>query len=322
MPLSTGEPQQGELLPCNDNDWIQGLVGSNDALFTASPMFATPGLHFATICRASHILGRVLRHKGDHLLSFPDRLSEAFQLHRTLLALEASITCQAMPDELRTCDLPRAFICSARFILYEMYACNERYESYKLGQETDMQKICLESLSTVTLTVAQIAQRLKEDWDMGVKGHSPLLAHCMYQALGECAWLVREEPSQQMKFAFITIADALRCMSQQWAICGKSHRQRGRKMVLTLARRILEALRKLRGHDHREMIINLPVSQSTSARTCVNPADQYHAQTIPVYRTRSHTSSTGLQVKTELQSCFLTQSATEGNPTSTPSYFG
>lgn len=226
LPLSTCEPLQGELLPCNDNDWNQGLVGSNEPLCSASPLFATPGVHFATTCRASHILGRVLRHKDDHLLEFPDRLSEAFQLHRTLLALEAAFNYEATPDQVKECDLPRAFVCSARFILYEIYACNERYGSYKLGRETDIQKISVEGLSTVTLTVAQIARRLKEDWDMGLTGHAPMLAHCLYQALGECAWFVREDPSQQMKYAFSNIADALKCMSKQWAVCGESCRQR------------------------------------------------------------------------------------------------
>jgi hypothetical protein len=79
----------------------------------------------------------------------------------------------------------------------------------------------MEGLSAVTFTVAQISQRVKEDWDMGVRGHAPMLAHCMYQALGECAWFVREDPSPQMKDAFDTIAGALKCISQQWRVCGK-----------------------------------------------------------------------------------------------------
>ncbi|KAJ9614549.1 hypothetical protein H2200_002686 [Cladophialophora chaetospira] len=219
VPLFTSEPLQGELLPCNDNDWNQGLVGSNDALFTASTSFVASGIHFATMCRAAHILGRVLRHKSDQLLDFPDRLSEAFQLHRALLALETSFTYVPNPEEVKTCDLPRAFVCSARIILYEIYACNERYDSYKLGQETDMQKISLEGLASVTLTVAQIAHRYKQDWALGVTGHAPMLAHCLYQALGECAWFVREDPSPQMTYAFDTISDALKCLSKQWRVC-------------------------------------------------------------------------------------------------------
>ncbi|KIW62439.1 hypothetical protein PV04_10612 [Phialophora macrospora] len=220
VPLATCEPRQGELLPCNDNDWSQGLVGSNDPLFTASPLFATPGLQFATVCRASHILGRVLRHRADHVLEFPDKLAEAFQLHRVLQSLEMSFIREGAPrDEIRTCDLPRALVCSARFILYNIYACNERYSGYKLGGESDMQKVSVDGLSTVALTVAQMAQRFKEDWEMGVRGHAPMLAHCMYQALGECAWFVREDPSPRMQYAFDTIANALKCMAHQWRVC-------------------------------------------------------------------------------------------------------
>lgn len=103
-----------------------------------------------------------------------------------------------------------------------MYACNyERYGSYKLGQETDMQKISLAGLSSAALTVAQIAQHYKQDWDMGKRGHAPIFAHCLYLALGECAWFVREDPSPQMKHAFDTVVDALKCMAQQWRVCGK-----------------------------------------------------------------------------------------------------
>ena len=84
-----------------------------------------------------------------------------------------------------------------------------------------MQKIVMEGLSSVTITVAQVAHRCKESWDIGERGHGPLMAHCMYQALRECAWFIREEPSLPLKDAFDTIVGALRCMSQQWRVCGK-----------------------------------------------------------------------------------------------------
>lgn len=221
VPLSTCEPLPGELLPCNDKDWDQGLVGSNDPLFTPSPAFAVPGIHFATMCRASHMLGRVLRHKDDQVLDFPDKLSEAFQLHRALLALETSFTCEAHPDELRTCDMPRAIVCTARSILYNIYACNERYHAYKLEHETDMQKISLEGLSSITLTVAQIAQRMKGDCAMGYTGHAPMFGQCFYQALSEAAWFVRENNSAEMKYAFDVIVDAMRYLAESWRVCGK-----------------------------------------------------------------------------------------------------
>jgi hypothetical protein len=221
VPLAACEPRQGELLPCNDNDWYQGLVGSNDPLLTASPSFTTPGIHFANVCRASHMLGRVLRHKADHILEFPDKLAESFQLHRALQSLEMCFTSEATHDNIRTCDLPRAFVCSARLILYNIYACNEGYSGYKVGRETDMRQISLDGLSTVALTAAQMAQRYIEDWEMGVRGYAPMLAHCMYQALGECAWFVREDPSPQMQYAFDTIANALKCMAHQWRVCGE-----------------------------------------------------------------------------------------------------
>jgi hypothetical protein len=79
----------------------------------------------------------------------------------------------------------------------------------------------VEGLSSVSLTVAQMAQRFKQDWDMNLRGHAPMLAHCVYQALGECAWFVREDPSPQMKYAFDTLADAMKAMSTRWRVCGE-----------------------------------------------------------------------------------------------------
>ena len=56
---------------------------------------------------------------------------------------------------------------------------------------------------------------------MGLKGHAPMLAHVLYQALTKCVWFVREDPCPEKKFAFGTIVDALKCFFERWRACGK-----------------------------------------------------------------------------------------------------
>lgn len=219
--MASPEPVQSDLLPCDDVDWDQGLIGSNDPLFASTPGATNSGGSFATVCRAAHILGRVTRHRDDQILEFSYRLSEAVQLNRALLALDSTLRDSMVENALGQCDLSRALCYSARLMLYNIYACNDRYGDYRLSQETDMQKISIEGLTTVTLAVSRMAQRLKDAMAMNMGAINPLMTHCLYQALGECAWFVREDRSSEMRSAMDTIVDTLKSLRERWRVCGE-----------------------------------------------------------------------------------------------------
>jgi hypothetical protein len=123
--LATCEPLQSELLPCDDFSWNQGLIGTNLPLFASPPTTSYPHGQFATVCRAAHVLSRVMRHKHDQILEFPDRLSEAIQLNRALVSLDSSFADGPTANGLRQCDLSRVICYSARLILYNIYASND-----------------------------------------------------------------------------------------------------------------------------------------------------------------------------------------------------
>lgn len=106
-------------------------------------------------------------------------------------------------------------------ILYDMCARDERCADFRTGEATELQQIAIEGLWTVTLIVAKVAQRIKDDFAVGIKHHGPIPTHCLHQALREAARLVREDAGTEMKQALETITDALKCMSQRWRVCGK-----------------------------------------------------------------------------------------------------
>ena len=220
--MATSEPLQSDLLPCDDESWELGEIGTNEPLFASNPAASARGSQFASICRGSHILGRVLRHRDDRTLDLSFRISEAAQLNKALLALETSF------EEALTTDasiVPRALCYNARFTLYNLYACNEtcntRYGDVRLGQETDMQQSSLQGLKEVTIAVYKLAQELQHAIASDIESVSPLVVHCIFQALGECAWYVREDGDENMRSILDTLMDVLEKLRKRWKVCGE-----------------------------------------------------------------------------------------------------
>jgi hypothetical protein len=162
VPLMTAEPMRGDLLPSNDKTWELGRVDVNLHVFNAtSEQGGVDGCGRAG--QAAQILGRVLRHKNEqHDLEWSFRLEEAMQLHRTLLALDSVLQQTVVEDEPHYTDGAIAICSSARFILYDMYACNEKYDSaFPTGQEAAMQKIAIDGLMQTTRRVYQLAVHIR-----------------------------------------------------------------------------------------------------------------------------------------------------------------
>lgn len=151
-------------------------------------------------------------------LSF--QLSEAAQLHRALFALEASFDLAPVPD---LSIVPRALVYTARMVLYNIYACNDacnlRYGDIRMGEETDIQRISQDGLREVTDSVYTLALELQHAIATDIDAVSPLVAHCIFQALGECAWYVREGDDSEMSTALDTMMDVLETLNKRWKIC-------------------------------------------------------------------------------------------------------
>ncbi|KAF5572774.1 Zn(II)Cys6 transcriptional activator [Fusarium pseudoanthophilum] len=149
--MAAPDPSTNDLLPCNDNDWTNGRIGFNEALFTRN--FHSPSSvgQFARVCQAVHMFGKVLRHiKAREKDTDPVELTaEALQLHIVLVALDQGIINNDFDIMTAHRSLHSALsLCSlARLLLYNEYACNEpsfNTTRERLATEVEMQQISLD----------------------------------------------------------------------------------------------------------------------------------------------------------------------------------
>ncbi|KAF5617843.1 Zn(II)2Cys6 transcription factor [Fusarium sp. NRRL 25303] len=225
-------PNTNDLLPCNDDDWTNGRIGFNEALFTRN--FHSPSSvgQFARVCQAVHMFGKVLHHiKAREKDTDPVELTaEALQLHIVLTALDQGI----MSND---CDITTVHgslhsalsLCSlARLLLYNEYACNEpsfNTARERLAAEVEMQQTSLMSIQNiVSKTIPQMARQIVSASQQQSKGprHSPILASCLYHAATECAWFVKENNDAEMVAGLDAITQALQALKSEWSVCKSS----------------------------------------------------------------------------------------------------
>lgn len=229
--MAAPDPNTNDVLPCNDDDWTNGRIGFNEALFTRN--FHSPSSvgHFARVCQAVHMFGKILHHiKAREKDTDPVELTaEALQLHIVLTALDQGI----MSND---CDIATAHgslhsalsLCSlARLLLYNEYACNEPSFSTareRLAAEVEMQQISLEGIQDiVSKTIPRMARQIVSANRPQSKGprHSPILAGCLYHAATECAWFVKENNDAEMVAGLDAITQALQALKSEWSVCSK-----------------------------------------------------------------------------------------------------
>jgi hypothetical protein len=176
---------------------------------------------FASTCQASHVLGLVVSHRDDPRKSTTDphfRLSEAHQLHQTLVALNKHLA-QKPPDS--STVLATALCYSARLVLYHMYTCNVQFSALgvRLAEETDMQRASIDGCKEVTREVCRFVEVLSDD---GIS-QNPFLCHCLYEASAVFAWFIREENKIEEIAGLRVIVRRLREMGRSWRVAGKFH---------------------------------------------------------------------------------------------------
>ncbi|RKL37238.1 hypothetical protein BFJ72_g7894 [Fusarium proliferatum] len=231
LPMAAPDPNTNDVLPCNDDDWTNGRIGFNEALFTRN--FHSPSSvgHFARVCQAVHMFGKILHHiKAREKDTDPVELTaEALQLHIVLTALDQGIMSH-------DCDIATAHgslhsalsLCSlARLLLYNEYACNEPSFSTareRLAAEVEMQQISLEGIQDiVSKTIPRMARQIvsaSRQQSMRPR-HSPILAGCLYHAATECAWFVKENNDAEMVAGLDAITQALQALKSEWSVCSK-----------------------------------------------------------------------------------------------------
>lgn len=159
----------------------------------------------------------MLGHRDDPAKATTDphfRLSEAHQLHQTLLALSTYLNHKAQD---RSMLVAIALCYSARLVLYDIYACNNQFSALgiRMSEEEDMQKASIRGYRDVTREMFN----LLDDGDGLVE--SPFICHCLYQASAVFAWFIREKGDVEEVAGLRAVVGRLRGVERTWRVAGK-----------------------------------------------------------------------------------------------------
>lgn len=169
------------------------------------------------------MLGKVIRHKalGNELENDDDHFTEAIHLHRALealqISLEHNLDCNKDPGSTSSqAILNVVSICiSARFILYNRYACNDLSAPVSGSASclrTELQSTCLEGIKDLAFVKApKLAQ---------LENKTPFSAQTLYHAASECAWFIREDRETEMFLALQTLVNGLESIRVRWNNAG------------------------------------------------------------------------------------------------------
>ncbi|KAI1765040.1 hypothetical protein GGR53DRAFT_519847 [Hypoxylon sp. FL1150] len=231
LPFAAPEPSPGELLPCSETSWNEGGVGFSEPLFATSFSNSTRLGSFANVCQSAHVLGRVLRHRDElhnASLGLNFRITEAKQLHGILTSLcshlrEASRDSFALDSSMY---VALALCFSARLILCDLYACNEKYSTDhgRSSEEAEIQREAMGSIfETVQFTwqiTRQVLNSIKQGGQDEVDNISPLLCHCLYAAAGESEWLILEQEDSNAGIWLKDFVQLLQVIETRWQVAG------------------------------------------------------------------------------------------------------
>lgn len=229
LPFAAPEPSPGELLPCPETTWNEGGVGFNEPIFASSFSNNTSLGSFANVCQAAHILGRVLRHRDelhDASLALDFRIAEAKQLHGILTSLcshlrEASRDLISLDSSVY---VALALCFSARLIISDLYACNEKYSTDhgRSSEEAEMQREAMGSILETVRYTWQLTRQMLDSIDRAgereLDNINPLLCHCLYAAAQESEWFIFEQEDSNAGTWLRDFVRLLRIIGRRWQV--------------------------------------------------------------------------------------------------------
>lgn len=189
------------------------------------------------------VLAHVDRRKNDSDQDTTELLLEAIQLHKALQALDASLI---LPDKPTKDSYPSpatpmldragedghhqcamALCCSARFLLYSEYGCNDfngrKPSCERIALESEAQGIAIREIELLAaVTVPRMARAIVQTSMTFVTRQTinPLVGHCMYYAATECACFIKESYVRDMHAALTQIVQGLKAMQSEWELGG------------------------------------------------------------------------------------------------------
>lgn len=236
LPLSVQDPSQVDYLPCAETGWDEGGMCANEPLFLSVPLSEPTG-RYARLCQASHLLGKILQHVNNQVLDDASRFQEAIQLNRSLQALSVVITNELDLESTMALYSAMALCYSGMMILNKPYSGTESIGNIAgLVIPNDFQKHALATLRLAARETSGFAASLHVHLLDFIDQVSPLLAHCLYQAIITYGWFQREMPTNtDIPKAIKSLKETLRQMDRRWKIAGKKFSlcQAGRGLIIS-----------------------------------------------------------------------------------------
>lgn len=166
-------------------------------------------------------------------------LLEAIHLHNALMALDASLASSGPPPgesypspgsanlEEATNYTALSICCSARYLLYAQYGCNESNRSAgseRIALETEAQQLSIQGMEQI---VGDTAPRIARYLERVIASPavrpsvSPVAGHAMYYAAIECGCFYKEFDKRVMLSGMREIIVAFKAMETEWRVGGK-----------------------------------------------------------------------------------------------------
>ena len=221
LPFSAQDPSQIDYLPSVDTGWDEGGIGVNEPLFLSSPLSEPTGC-YARLCQASHLTGTILQHVNSQILDDASRFQEVIQLNRSLQALSVVISNELGPESTMALYSAMALCYSGIVILNRPYSGTESVRHMPgLVIPNELQKHALATLRLAARETSGFAASLHVHLSDLLDQTSPLLGHCIYQAINTYSWFSREMPSNsEISKGMEFLKETLRRLDRRWKIAG------------------------------------------------------------------------------------------------------
>lgn len=222
LPLSVRDPSQVDYLPSAETRWDEGGMGVSEPLFLTSPLSEPTG-RYARLCQASHLVGKILQHVNNQLLDEESRFQEVIQLNRSLQALSVVISNELDQESTMALHSAMALCYSGIMTLNKPYSGTESIGHMKdIVIPDEFQKHVLATLRLAARETSGFASSLQVHLSSPIDQASPLLAHCLYQAIYTYNWFNREMPANsEIPKAMEFLKETLRKLDRRWKIAGK-----------------------------------------------------------------------------------------------------
>ncbi|PVH85585.1 hypothetical protein DL98DRAFT_48816 [Cadophora sp. DSE1049] len=215
--LAMAETGRREYLPVDDVSFERGVQTISEPLFVSSSTDITAA-PLARLCQASHLLSLVLKHVNDRDSNADDRLEEAKQLSRAILALCSFMDSEIGADATRI-FVPKATCLSALLTLYE-HSSALKPGSFALTAELELNELGISGLNSLVPHIALYTTHIQTIVPYNLGQASPLICHCLYRMAVWISSLSTENMRPDYSKLLHSTRETLAKLNMRWQVAG------------------------------------------------------------------------------------------------------